>query len=409
MHARALAALAGAALFGCGSEDETSGLGPHPVFRVPGCEHIEHRPCDIRVGPCQERLMELAACLRGSEPMPVPPVTMMTTSEFVELLNQGYAEDPPPDPNHYERALTLLDLVEPGAFEPTARVEMDVEFIWGLYRWDEKDIVIVDHDVPADEPDPNSVLVHEFVHALQDYDVDLKGFYEEHSHGYDSYLAVDAIVEGEARFHQIRFWASLLGLDPAAIDWTSHFQEVAEYGEAWVLSEPSPYLATYSFFPYELGALLVHHAWTDAGAAGVDALFASPPTRSQAVMASVEEVARADWPAPEFPALEAPAPFTLDSQTSLGAWGVFIHLAVEMEPATARSIALDLLGDELAVYPNVDTPTETAAVWRLEFSSEGAAVSFQAEERQRSNTVVRDGTRVVVLASTGSSSLDWAL
>jgi hypothetical protein len=341
--------------------------------------------------------------------MPVPPVTLMTTNEFVELLNRGYAENPPPDPNHYERALAMLDLVEPGAFEPALRVEADVEFIWGIYRNEEKDIVIVDHDVSADEPDPNSVLVHEFVHALQDQDVDLARFYEEHSLGYDSYLAVSSIVEGEARFHQSRFWASLLGLDPAAIDWTSHFQEVAEYGEEWVVTEPSPYLATYRFFPYELGARLVHHAWTEAGAAGVDALFASPPTRSQAIMASAEGVARADWPAPEFPALEAPAPFILDGRTSLGAWGVYIHLAGTMDPAAARSIALDLLGDELAIYPNDDIPTETVAVWRLEFSSEDAAVSFQAYEQRRSTPVVRDGTRVVLTDSTGSSALDWAL
>jgi hypothetical protein len=125
-------------------------------------------------------------------------------------------------------------------------------------------------------------------------------------------------------------------------------------------------------------------------------------------MASVSEVVSADWPAPEFPALEAPAPWVLDATTALGAWGVFIHLAVAVEPTAARLIARELLGDELAVYANEDMLTETTLVWRLEFSVESAAAQFESRVRQRVSLVVRDGTRVVVAHSTGSSSLDWA-
>jgi hypothetical protein len=409
MRARAFLAFAGAALFGCGSDDESSGIGPHPVYPVVGCEHIEHRPCDIRDGPCQERLMKLAACLRGSDPLPVPPVTMMTPSEFVDFVNQDTSEEPPPDPNHYERALTLLDLVEPGALSQSEIVEEDIEFLWGIYRHDDKDIVIVDHGVSADETTPNAVMLHEFVHALQDHDVDLGRYIEEYALDYDSALAARSVVEGEARFHESRYFASLLGLDPAAVDWTSHFQETAEYGEEWILSQPSPYLASYSSFPYEFGARLVHHAWSEAGAAGVDALFASPPTRSQAIMESVDEVVLADWPAPEFPALDTPVPWTLAARTSLGAWGLFLRLALAIEVGTARFIALELVGDELEVYANEDLPTETAVVWRLEFSRENSAAAFESHERQRSSALVREGARVVFARSTGTSPLDWAL
>ncbi|HEX6767213.1 MAG TPA: hypothetical protein VF103_17065, partial [Polyangiaceae bacterium] len=287
---KSFAAFAFAVLFcaGCGSsDDEKPGLGAPATHPVPGCEHIDHHPCDIRTPRCQERLMELAACLRGSEPLPVPPVTTMNEEEFLAYLNADSVDEASPELDHYERALTLLHLVERGALAPSARAASDAKLFWGLYRNTEKDIVIVDHGVPADETAPNLTLLHEFVHALQDSDVELDGLYEEFSTSYDSYLGVASIVEGEARFHESRFWASLLGLDPGEVDWSEHFQSITEFAEDAILEAPSPYLTTYGYFPYEFGARLVHHAWASRGAAGIDALFASPPTHAVAVMNSV--------------------------------------------------------------------------------------------------------------------------
>jgi hypothetical protein len=67
------------------------------------------------------------------------------------------------------------------------------------------------------------------------------------------------------------------------------------------------------------------------------------------------------------------------------------------------------VGDELEVYANEDLPTETAVVWRLEFSRENSAAAFESHERQRSSALVREGARVVFARSTGTSPLDWAL
>jgi len=394
---------------GCSSDDETSTLGPLRTYPVPGCEHVNHRPCDIREAPCQERLMELAACLRGSEPMAVPPITSMTKAEFADFLNQGLAENPPPDPNHFETALTLLGVLEPGGLSPQARVEDDIEFIWGLYRYTEKDIIIVDHGVPSDEPEPNSVLVHEFVHALQDADVDLARYFEERSTSYDTYLATASVSEGEARLHQSRFWSSLLGLDPSAIDWDEHFRETARYGEEWVLEQASPYTATYGFFPYELGARYVHHVFRDEGLAGVDALFASPPQRAVAVMTSEAAIETADWPAPEFPEPSAPEPWVLFTQTELGAWGSYLHLYRIASPEAARAAATDLRGDRLGVYAIADSRTDTAVVWQLEFGSEASAVAVETLVRRSQGSLARDANRVVLAVVTGGRSVDWAL
>jgi hypothetical protein len=395
-----------AAASGCGSADDKTGLGAAPTYPVPGCEHIDHRACDIRASRCQERLMLLAACLRGSEPLPVPPVTMMNEDEFADYLNASRTA--PPDPNHFEIGLSLLNLVQPGAFDTEALVAADVEFVWGLYRRAERDVIIVDHGVAADEPDPNSVLVHEFVHALQDADVDLARFFEEYSTSYDSFLATASVSEGEARFHQSRFWASLLGLDPSLIDWSSHFRESVTFAEQSVLDDPSPYLATYRHFQYEFGAHLVHSAWLDDGSGGVDGLFASPPRRTHTVMWSLVGAAVEDWPAPEFAPLAPADSWTLFDQTSLGAWGLFLRLARFTQPDAARTLAYSLRGDELGVYVEGGTD-ETAVVWRLEFSTEASAQGVEALARNQRGYAVRAANRLVWAIPSGTSTLDWAL
>jgi hypothetical protein len=395
---------------GCGSEDDEadSGLGAPPTYPVPGCEAIDHRRCDIREERCQERLMELAACLRGNDPLPLPPVTLMTEEEFLAFLNQDIAENPPPDPNHLETALDLLDLVTPGALAPGAIVQMDVEKIWGIYRNEEKDVLVVDHGVPADEPEPNAVLLHEFVHALQDADVDLSRLRDEYVTSFDSYLGVASIVEGEARLHESRFWASLLGLDPGSIDWAERFQTLSEFSEEEVLSAPSPYLATFVHFPYELGARFVHYAWSESGPEGVDRLFASPPTRSHAIMASLQSIASADWPAPDFPALDVLEPYALWDETSLGAWGLYLRLERLTQPEAARSLALYWRGDHFGVYVSDGSPPQTIVAWRIELANESAALQIEALEGS-AGAFFREGNRLVIVRGTDATIPDWAL
>ena len=356
--------------------------------------------------------MDLAACLRGSEPMRVPTVTSMTKAEFADYLNRRAAENPQPDPNVYETALTLLGILEPGGLSQEALVADDLEFVWGLYRFREKDVIIVDHGVPSDEPAPNSVLVHEFVHALQDADVNLSAFFDEHATSYDSYLAAASISEGEARLHQSRFWASLIGLDPGAVDWDEHLLRTAEYGEERVLDADSPFTASYNYFPYEVGARYVHFAFRANGLTGVEELFASPPERAVALMASDTSLSRADWPASEFPELVATDPWLPEIETTLGAWGTFLHLAELTAPPVAKTTALDLLGDRMTVYTIADSSdaiTETAVVWQLEFGSEASAERVEALVRSSPASVARAGTRLVLARTTGSSPLDWAL
>jgi hypothetical protein len=401
-----------ACLSGCSSDDEggEKTLGAPPRYPVPGCESIDHAPCDVRVSGCQRRLLDLSACLRTDEAGELPPVTVMTEAEYVADVNARMASrEPRPDPDHSENALVLLGFVEAGAFTPRPWTADDIEYLGGIYRWDGDDIVIIDHGPESDAESFSAFLVHEFIHALQDRDVDLEAYASEHGTSYDAFFAANAVTEGEARFHETRYRASLLGLDPAEVDWTAAFQGTLELHESWLFEQPSPYFASFGVFPYAWGARFVHFTWRERGLSGQLARFAAPPETTHRLMAGVDGALEEDIEPtrPEEP--PAPHTWTLQATDVLGAWGVFLFAAISATNLDqARSLALDWRGDGLFVYASESG--STAVVWRIEVSDETRAASLATLARGGlgEGTVEAQATSVVIALTNGTEAIDWA-
>jgi hypothetical protein len=414
MTTRPWLALVALAVAAC-SDDDAPGdpLGVVPQFPVPGCEHIEHSPCNVTDARCQERLLGLAACLRGSEPGSVPPVTLMTEQEYAAYVSDQFAADPPEDPPHYEEALVLLGLAKSGALSQSTLTADALEHVWGVYRDDTDDVLLIDHGFGGDVSSASNVLVHEFVHVLQDREIDLTAFRETHSSSVDSMLAARGAVEGEARFHQTRYWASLLGLNPAEIDWRRRLQQAVELSETWVLEQPSPYTAMRQVFQYEWGARNIGFVWETGGRTAVRERLDAPPKTTHTLLASVDGAASPELEGVPVEAPLPPAEWTLLHDTTQGAWCVFLLLASSggAEPAHARELALAWRGDRFTVYSGaIGTAPDTAVVWELVFAdaSGAAAVDELAKSLVPAVGVVRTDARLVIAASKSGRPLDWA-
>ena len=221
---------------GCGRDD---GGGPAPgvtLHPVPGCEAIDPAPCDVFDTSCQTRLLELAACMRGSSPGALPPISRMTEAEYTQyLMAELAAEEPDPDLDHFELGLEMLGLVAPGAFTPSSMAAAQAAAACGLLPPDDlDDIVLIDHGPrrAADDIQVNGTMLHELVHALQDRDQDLTP--GSTSTGTATMRRWRRGRSSRARpgFTRTRFRVSLLGLDPAAIDWSKHFDSTVRQGDA---------------------------------------------------------------------------------------------------------------------------------------------------------------------------------
>ncbi|HEY8944233.1 MAG TPA: hypothetical protein VIM73_08220 [Polyangiaceae bacterium] len=393
----------------CGESDDGHALERLVEHPVPGCEHIDHSCCDVRRADCQERLLSLAACLRGEEGGELPPISIVSPAQYENYLRMVYAENPLPEPNHYERALDLLGLVEPGAFDPDALIGKRVENVGGFYRYVTRDIVLVDREQASGADEACYSLLHEFIHFLQDRQVDLVQFSEQYEMSDDSFLAARSLIEGEAHVHTTRYVVSLFGLELDRVDWIGHFDNAIAQRERWLFQQRSPYAASSSVFPYYWGALLVHRAWLAGGQTAITDLFAAPPTTTHQVMASRNAPAP---PPPEVslpPSVPAQPGWELWSEETLGAWGVYVRVMLPRGSA-ANEKALAWQADRLAIYAKTDalaTP-RTIAVWRIQFADSRVAEEVHALLATPDVFAsLEDG--MLTLAASDEPNFEWAL
>ena len=391
---------------GCG-DDPAPSRGVVHLQPVPGCESIDPSPCDVFTIDCETKLMSLAACMRGSAPQPLPTISRMTEAEYAQWLTAQIAADPPPSNiSHYEAALVMLKLVVAGAFQPSAMAATQASQVWGVYRSDQDDILLIERDRPGDDIDVNSVLLHEFVHALQDRDQDLPTWYDAHTSTYDDTLSAMSVVEGEARLHQERFGESLLGLDPNTVDLPRHFDNAVRLAEDWVRMQPSPYLSSYSGFPYEFGARRLLPRFTQQGPQAIADSFATPPAGTRVLLDPTSSDGVPAWTAPAPP---ASADWTLTQQTTLGAWGVFMLLAQDGTTDDADVQARGWRGDRLWVYGGAGAAvlaSATTMVWRIAFADAAMAASVAQRLSPRFTAQV-SGSEVIIAGADSGSPIDW--
>lgn len=347
---------------------------------LPECPDTTYKPCDIREADCQTWLASIAACMRGSEPLGDLPVDVMSEDDYAKVVLADYADYVEPKYFHTNKALSLFGLSPPSSFAINTHVDLEAYAkdqatkLGGVYRDTEKRVIIVDHGRPADDTGTNIVLVHEFVHALQDVDYDITAWEKDGAAWtFDHGLALISVVEGEARFYENRASYPLGGYDIQRYNvGTGLLHEMLDLAQRNI-NDDSPYDASRLTFPYGFGALLSFYAYRDEGGPdGIAKLWSSPPQSTQALMSSVLHVddpqpSAVDVPEPDVPDLD------LFSQDALGAWGITLIMSKQGASWNeATTAALSWRGDQLWVYTD-SSNLPTYALWEIELGSETAA------------------------------------
>jgi len=404
---RSFAAFA-AALLGCSAEDAPAddAAGALRLYPVPGCESLDHTPCDVRAAACQTRLLALAACLRGNEPGDLPPIEMIAKDEYARRMTEALEASPRPEPDHEEVAFALLGLIPPDGFGTEALVAEAVEFVGGFYESDSKAITLVDAGQDLSERDWSALMVHEFIHLLQDREFPFADRHEQYVVSEDTWFALRALTEGEAQFHGVRYLASVSGFDPAKVPLGAFFASRIARDESELVLSEAPYLLAPYRFPYDWGGRYLEHIWRDGGLAAIHERFADPPTTTHALMSSETAEYILDFE-PTTPAgTEAPAEWVLTHENTLGALGTFLALGQHHADADrSRSLALSWRGDRVLIYGAADDSGMTAVVWRLDFADEASAASVASALGASARAV---GTRVTLAQCSGPVALDWA-
>ena len=230
-----------------------------------------------------------------------------------------------------------------------------LNLVLGFYSPDHKTLWVVTEEsgVGLEElaPRQRQTLVHEIIHALQDYHFDLDATFDDLRGNLDAELAFASVVEGDAVVHTNRHAMRSLALPAAG---GVYFLAAANQSGRI----PAPILRE-SYFPYRTGASWAGLVLADEGAEALDTLLVEPPTATTLILH--RDLFTAGWEPEELGESSLPAD---QIQEALGA-GWRVRVAGSLGEFHLINY---LMGDEpyyqgWLLWPRSPTAVEAANGW----------------------------------------------
>ncbi len=341
--------------------------------------------------------VETAERVRGLRFLREVPVRVQTGAEITDFVRATMEPEPL---ERARRFYVALGMLPPDLDVETMLLAVMGEQIVGYYD-PERDTMVVRDDIlaglarrgddPSEEAESAAVLVHEYVHALQDQHLGLSALLEgERSIDEDNALA--SVIEGDATLAMIGTLTDAAGVplraltaDPARLGALLEAGLGSPRGEA--LAEAPPIVRVPLLSRYFDGLRLCATIHGASGWSGVDALHRGLPTTTEQVL-HPERLARGERgepiALPAMPELEAAGWAVLDEDT-LGELelSVFLGRGTDRDRAGGEGWG----GDRVRVYVRGE---EQAAVWFTSWDDEAEAL--EAEQAMRRSP--RAGERV---------------
>jgi hypothetical protein len=365
--------------------------------------------CDIGNGECQRRIYDSLASMLGAEGLERPAIRTISVEQHAEEVRNGLSLEDLTGEDATTRGLRLLGFI-PEASESLAATQAEyfISQIAAYYSRGSRRITVIDRDY--EEVSAQTLLAHEFTHAIQDRQFSLSQV-SAGADTEDAAMGVRSVIEGDA-MHSSFAWAyDQLGYVPEEIDWDA----IHEAREASSKEEASDLeialVDSASGFPYSYGFDFMTAATLAGGLDGRAAAFAFPPATSLEVMAGYgTEPAAFD-----FPPVAHPSPLeghVVEVENRFGAWYVYGLLRrLGMSDHAAWMTALGWLGDELAIY---QSRSEVVAVWRVRFDHPLNALILREEvdadaDEATWSAVLYENDVFVFAAESAESLLAWTL
>lgn len=384
------------------------------------CAGPRFSTCNIAEAACQERIAEIAACQWGGPGTTVvqPVVTTLSQEQYRAQLSAKASRDEQTLTlrSAVDRSLALFGLIDGGDLSVDAVAERNAEGVLAYYEPATKSITVIERGSATSQREANATLLHEMIHALQDTAHDLAGLRGGIAHGSsDGDLALRSLVEGEAKFHDLLFSASLDGQLLTPEELRRLLAQRREASEDVLLQGPSVLASSLQSVPYLYGPGWVLERWLEGGSEALQAAYEAVPSDVLGVLqsswgAEQEAAAASAYPAPNvYTSDDEPAenaeliPLAYDR---LGAYTVYTAARLAGDALAGRQLALGWRGDQLDVYEL--NAGGAAARWHVTFDSAQQASSFAGLLQQNSSVKVRhEGTSVVGVVSESGNEPEW--
>ena len=385
----------GAALVACGDDGAPSPVALQDLVR-----------CDITESNCQRAIFESVAESLEADSTTMPAIRTISVEQFEEEVRSGVSSDDLMGNDPETRGLRLIGFI-PEAAESVIETEIDyqVSAIAAYYSSGNRSITVIDRDYEV--VSAQSILAHEFVHAIQDRQFGISSVYA-NVDTTDGVMGARTVIEGDATYSSFAWVYDKL---ESAVDWDQLYLDFQEGSRLEAADPEVPIIASASGFPYSFGLELLGRATQAQGLSGRAAFFMAPPPSALDSMVGYESFVTSgftpiDAPADAFPAPVAESELTYEDR--FGAWYVFATLLREgFDEDTAWLYARLWIGDELGIFEN---GSEVVAVWRIRFAVDPSFVVDAINQSGRNvawSAVAQDNDVFIIAAESDGSLALW--
>jgi hypothetical protein len=356
-----------------------------------GCTDLQADPCDFYIcdiddAGCVDDIATALACQRDTDPV-VPFVRTLTREEALEDLQDApLPDDEAQRLRDYYRAESLMGLM-PQDYDPEGITSDFLENVVAYYRRDTVEITLIEDSAIEDPATRYEILVHEMVHASQDAQWDLEFQDVKNARTTDRWLALRAVIEGDAELYRALASVRLAGYHPDQIQWEEAMRDAKEQAKRRAFESVAPSIDALADFAYAFGLSFIRRAWTMGGFPYIESTILNPPDAVREIM-RVEEAGPFDT-SNEDAALNPEAVPILEGFTYLGGdfQGTWLINAMLQRTANTTYGYEDALHGVTADYLSGwrhDETGELAAVWRVRSNTPLAGVLLAYDGSWRS-------------------------
>jgi hypothetical protein len=351
--------------------------------------------CDITSVACQEAIMQTVSCMRGGSTA-LPRVSVVSEAALqARLIGEDMrTEQERKASAQWLEALSLFKLAPPSYDSERADADAIAQYA-AVYLGDSKEILVVDRGEPLASEQAVALFAHELTHALQDAEHGLRSWRERWVTSYDSALATDTVVEGEAVLYELLVSLQLSGIEVTAVDWEGYFTDWRKAQLDLSELDATPLTMADVRFPYAFGGGYVMQRYLAGGRAEVRALWEQPPLSTREVLFGASRLDAARVAELSMSSMPSAGPgFSLLASTPLGAWIVRQFVARTGIPVAERLHAAETLAYDMFTVQTDAASGELLAGWRFDFSEPHAMPDFGGTV-----TTWRDGERAWFMAA----------
>jgi hypothetical protein len=278
-------------------------------------------------------------------------VEVVPRPEMVRRLEAANDRDTRPERLAGDGAtFQLLDLLPRDIDYQRAREELLAAAVVGFYDPITKELVVDgDGDEPA--PDVKMTIAHELNHGLTDQWFDFGGRIDQldDADRQEESDAFVALVEGDARFLESRFFDEYLTEDEQALYalaqvFGAEADPATEAARARARALPE-FLHEYLQFPYETGIEFVEELAADGGFKSVDQALCRPPTSTEQILHPALYRDGQGWAPPEVPDVGAATGCQSLRRGALGEFKMREVLELHVGASTAADAVAGWHGD----------------------------------------------------------------